>query len=102
MNGDAPKPNSPPPPGVPPETPLDAGSQALSEAFRSSFWIVKVVMVILVFLFIFSGVFVVRPQERAIVLLFGRTVGEGERQLLGSGLHWSYPFPIGEFRKVPI
>src|SRR2546423_3728813 len=101
MNGDAPKPNDPPS-QVPAESPLDAGSQALSEAFRSSFTIVKIVMVLLVFLFIFSGVFVVGPQERAIVLRFGRPVGEGEKQLLGPGLHWSYPFPIGEYRKVPI
>ena len=40
--------NGPPESGVPPETPVDAGSQALTEALRSSFTIVKVVMVLLV------------------------------------------------------
>ena len=38
-------------------TPVDAGSQALSEALRSSFAIVKVVMVILVVVFLASGFF---------------------------------------------
>ena len=55
-----------------PETPMDAGSQALSEALRSSFGIVKILMVILVGVFIFSGVFQVGPQERAILLRFGK------------------------------
>src|SRR2546426_206113 len=100
MNGERP---SNIPPAVPPEMPADTGSQALSEALRSSFGIVKVVMVILVFLFIFSGVFIVGPQERAVVLRFGRApVGQGEKALLGPGLHWSFPYPIDEYIKVPI
>ena len=62
--------------GLPPETPVDAGSQALAEALRSSFAIVKVVMVLLVLLFLASGFFTVGPQERGILLRFGRPVGE--------------------------
>jgi membrane protease subunit HflK len=88
--------------GLPPETPVDAGSQALSEALRSSFTIVKIVMVILVVVFLGSGFFKVNPQEQAIILRFGKPVGEGPRALLGPGLHWSYPYPIDEYRKVSI
>jgi hypothetical protein len=36
-------------------TPVDSGSQALAEALRSSFAIVKVVMLVLLAVFIFSG-----------------------------------------------
>jgi modulator of FtsH protease HflK len=89
-------------PGLPPETPVDAGSQALSEALRSSFAIVKVVMVLLVLLFLASGFFTVGPQERAILLRFGRPVGEGEKALLMPGLHWSLPYPVDESIKVSI
>ncbi len=84
------------------ETPVDAGSQALAEALRSSFGIVKLLMVLLVALFIFSGVFQVSTQERAIVLRFGRPVGDGPKALKGPGLHWSWPYPIDECRKVSI
>jgi membrane protease subunit HflK len=91
-----------PEPGQPPETPVDAGSQALAEALRSSFAIVKVVMVVLVLLFLASGFFTVGPQERAILLRFGRPVGEGEKALLLPGLHWSLPYPIDESIKVSI
>lgn len=101
-NSEEPKPVSPsaPPPG--PLTPDDAGSQALADALRSSFVIVKAVMVLLVIVFFASGVFTVPSQERAIVLRFGRPVGTGEEQLLGPGLHWSFPYPIDEIVRIPI
>ena len=86
----------------PPDTPIDAGSQALSEALKSSFAVVKVVMVLLVIVFLASGFFTVEQQERAIILHFGRAVGEGEKALLGPGLHWSWPYPIDEHVKVSI
>jgi membrane protease subunit HflK len=85
-----------------PEMPVDAGSQALAEALRSSFTIVKFVMAALVVVFLGSGFFKVGPDERAIILRFGKPVGEGEKALLGPGLHWSYPFPIDEYVKVSI
>lgn len=95
-------PDDTPPPAGPPETPLDAGAQALSEALRSSFGIVKVLMVLLVLLFAGSGVFTVGPQEQAMVLRLGRPVGEGKAALLGPGFHLSWPYPIDECVKVPI
>src|SRR5512137_487370 len=94
--------DEPPEPVLPPETPVDAGSQALAEALRSSFAIIKVVMVLLVLLFLASGFFTVGPQERAILLRFGKPVGEGEAALLLPGLHWSLPYPIDESITVSI
>jgi len=86
----------------PAETPVDAGSQALSEALRSSFGILKFVMLLLVGLFFASGLFTVGPQERAIIIRLGKPVGEGEKALLGPGLHYSAPYPIDQYVKVPI
>jgi modulator of FtsH protease HflK len=85
-----------------PVTPDDAGSQALAEALRSSFAIVKVAMLLMVVAFFSSGFFTVGPQEKAVILRFGRPVGEGEKALLNSGWHWSYPYPIDEVVKIPI
>src|SRR5215469_12252278 len=84
-----------------PET-LDAGSQALAEALGSSFTIIKIVMGLMVVAFFFSGFFQVGPQERAVKLRFGKPVGEGEKALLGAGLHWAYPYPIDEVVRIPI
>jgi membrane protease subunit HflK len=84
-----------------PET-QDAGSQALAEALRSSFAIVKIVMLLMVVAFFCSGFFQVGPQEKAVILRFGKPVGEGQKTLLSSGLHWSFPYPIDEVVKIPI
>lgn len=93
--------HAPPAAPLPPETPLDPGSQALAAALKSSFGIVKVAMVVLVIVFLCSGFFTVGPQERAIVLRFGKPVG-GERALLSQGLKFALPYPIDEVVKVPI
>jgi membrane protease subunit HflK len=91
-----------PPPQVPPEKPLDPGSQALADALRSSFFIVKIVMVILLVVFLGSGFYTVGPQERAIVLRFGKVVGEGDDVLKKPGPHLAFPYPIDEVVRIPI
>jgi modulator of FtsH protease HflK len=85
----------------PPEM-QDAGSQALAEALRSSFVIVKIAMVALVFVILGAGFFTVGPQEKAVILRFGKPQGEGQNMLLGAGLHWSLPYPIDEVIRIPI
>ena len=85
-----------------PETPVDVGSQALAEALRSSFAIVRFVMVVLLFVFLGSGFFSVGPEQQAIRLRLGKPVGEGAEALLGPGLHWSLPYPIDEVVKVSV
>jgi membrane protease subunit HflK len=85
-----------------PVTADDAGSQALAEALGSSFAIVKIVMVLMVLAFFASGFFTVGPQEKAVILRFGKPVGEGSKALLTAGLHWSLPYPIDEVVRIPI
>ncbi|MFZ0829102.1 MAG: protease modulator HflK [Verrucomicrobiia bacterium] len=89
-------------PAPAPVGPDDAGSQALAEALRSSFAIVKVAMVLMVVAFFSSGFFTVGPSEKAVILRFGSPVGGGQKVLLGAGLHWSFPYPIDEVVKIPI
>jgi membrane protease subunit HflK len=84
------------------ETPMDSGSRALADALHSSFKIIQVVMVVLFVVFLFSGFFTVGPQEKAVILQFGKPKGEGDKMLLSSGAHWSFPYPINEVIKIPI
>ncbi len=96
-----------PPPPRPPVPPVSAGaddasSQALAEAFGSSFKIVKFLMAGLVLVFLCSGMFVVQPNQLAIVLQFGRPVGTGPDQLKKPGWHWAWPYPINEVVRIPI
>ncbi|HEX9047990.1 MAG TPA: protease modulator HflK [Verrucomicrobiae bacterium] len=85
-----------------PET-QDTGSQALAEALKSSFAIVKVAMVLLVIVIFAAGFFTVKPGEKAVILRFGKPQGEGPKMLLSSGkLYWSLPYPIDEVVRIPI
>jgi membrane protease subunit HflK len=79
----------------------DAGSRALDEALRSSFVLVKILMVALVAVFVCSGMFIVDQNEVAVVLRFGQPVGKGEDQLNGPGWHWAWPYPIDEVVRIP-
>lgn len=93
-----PMPEAPPPP----EVPDDSSSQALSDALRSSFAIIKILMIVLVVVFLGSGFFTVGPQEKAVILRFGKPLGQGDNILLGPGPHWAFPYPIDEVVKIPV
>jgi regulator of protease activity HflC (stomatin/prohibitin superfamily) len=80
----------------------DAGTRALSDALESSFAIVKVIMGGLLVLFLFSGLFKVGTQEKAIILRFGVPVGAGDGKLYDPGLHWAFPPPIDEVVRIPV
>ncbi|MCH7807810.1 MAG: hypothetical protein IIB60_01190 [Planctomycetes bacterium] len=79
------------------EAPLDAASQSLADALRSSFGILKVIMVILVVVYLFSNVSSIASHEQALILRMGSlnpTVRE-------AGLVWAFPFPIEEIVRLP-
>ncbi|MGA2914477.1 MAG: protease modulator HflK [Sedimentisphaerales bacterium] len=81
---------------------MDAGSKSLSDALRISFFVLKIIMVVLVILFFGSGVFTIGPDERAMVLRFGRITGQTTQdRVLEPGLHWVIPYPIEEVIKFP-
>jgi modulator of FtsH protease HflK len=102
LSSPAPLKREPAPAAAPPTAVEDAGALALDEALRTSFRIIKFLMVLLVLFFLASGLFTVNPNEVAIRLSFGRPVGVGNEQLLKPGLHWAFPYPIDEVVRVPV
>jgi membrane protease subunit HflK len=81
---------------------LDAAGRSLTNALQVSFGILKVIMILLLFLLAFSGVFRVQPDEEALVLQFGKFRGEGEDRVLKPGLKFAFPEPISEVIKIPV
>jgi len=85
----------------------DAASQALNEALRVSFWLLKFAMVGVVVLFILSGCYEVKEYERAIVLRFGRVVYTTDPEtrektaVRAPGWHLAWPFLIDEVVRFP-
>lgn len=95
------RPPSPPPPPRP-ESGEDASAQALADALRASFFIVRLIMIGLVVVFLATGFFTVQPQQKALILRLGRPVAEDESALLGPGAHWAFPSPIDEVVRIPL
>lgn len=88
---------------LPSEAPMeDAGTQALSDALASSFRFIRALMVILVAVFLGSGIFTVNPNEVAVLLRLGKPAGFGADAILDPGLHWSFPSPIDEIVRIPV
>ena len=81
---------------------LDAAGKSLTNALRLSFSILKVIMALLVFLFLVSGIFRVQPDEEALVLHFGKLSGEGDSRIRQPGLRFAFPDPIGEVVRIPV
>ena len=82
---------------------LDPASRSLAEALKVSFRVLGAIMAVLVVVYLFSGLFTVASDERAVVLRVGRLVGaQGpvRGEVLKSGLHFSWPYPVDEVIKV--
>ena len=70
--------------------------QALSDALKSSFIIIRFVMLAVVAVIVGSGVLMVEQNQVAILLRFGKPVITEGNPLLQPGLHFAFPDPIDE------
>lgn len=97
-----PQPGAETPVATPPTAVEDASSQALSEALSSSFRVVRFLMLVLIGVFLLSGSFIVQPNEVAILLRFGKPVGEGTAMLRQPGWYFGWPAPIDEVVRIRV
>lgn len=81
---------------------LDAAGKSLSDALHVSFTILKVIMIVLIVAFLASGFRTIGPDERGLVLRFGKIQGVGDEAILRPGAHWVFPYPIDELIKIPV
>jgi modulator of FtsH protease HflK len=81
---------------------LGPGYTYLSNALKVSFVLLQIIMVVLIVIFIVSGIKKVNYDEQALVLRFGKITGVGEGRLHGPGLAWVWPYPVGEIIKIPV
>lgn len=79
------------------EGPLDDANQSLADALRSSFAILKFVMIILVIMYCFSGVQCIEEHQEAVVLRFGKL----QPRIRPPGLSLAFPYPIDETLVFP-
>jgi membrane protease subunit HflK len=82
--------------------PQDAAGKSLGQALRTSFGILKIIMIVLVVLFLASGIFKVQQDEQALILLFGKVQGLGDARILKPGLQYTWPEPFSEIVRIPV
>jgi len=76
---------------------LDPANRSLADALKLSFFVLRLSMLVLVFIYIASGMNSVQEQEKGVRLRFGKIRNQTP---LESGLHFSWPYPLGEFLNV--
>ena len=75
---------------------MDTANQSLAEALKITYGLLKAAMVVLLILFLISGVQSIKEGERGISVRFGKQV----RTNLEPGFQWSFPYPVGEIVRV--
>lgn len=71
---------------------LDPANQSLRDALRLSFRVLQLVMVVLVVVFLFSGLKTIEPGQIGLRLQLGQL----EEEALEPGAHLALPFPAGD------
>jgi modulator of FtsH protease HflK len=77
--------------------PQDAASENLARALRLAFMALSAIMALVLVLFAFSGMTTIQAGQKGIVTIFGRKVAVVE-----PGLHYTWPFPVGQIEPVDV
>lgn len=77
---------------------MDPANQSLADALRFTYRLLRVGMVALIIMFVFSGMKTVNEGERGIKIRFGKIVAQN----LNPGLHWNWAYPVGEMVRVGV
>ena len=82
---------------------VNGGSEALIKMLKWIFSGLRILIIGLLIAFCVSGSFFVRENEQALVLRFGKMVGQPGQELIDSGQwHWAWPAPIDEVVRIPV
>lgn len=83
---------------APPALAVDPAQESLVQALRASFNILRVLMIVMVVLYLFSGIFRVQEGQQGLVARFGELrlneTDEGETPVFGPGWHPALPDPF--------
>ncbi|HAU37145.1 MAG TPA: hypothetical protein DCX07_05450 [Phycisphaerales bacterium] len=75
--------------------PKDPAAESLANALRVSFRLLSVIILIMLGLYLFSGVRTIDANQVGVKTVFGKVVGEVQ-----PGLAYTWPFPVGDIQVV--
>lgn len=76
---------------------MDPANKSLADALKITFRLLQLAMVVLLGLFVFSGLQPVKEGESGLRLMFGRL----EERDVAPGMRFALPAPVGEIVRVP-
>lgn len=76
---------------------MDPAQQQLANALRASFRLLSFIMIIVVILFLLTGLASIDTSQVGVVTRFGKILGIAEE-----GLTYAWPFPVGRIEKLDI
>lgn len=76
---------------------MDPATKSLADALRITYRVLQLGMIVLVIVFVFSGVGTVQTNEKGVRLQSGRI----ESDDLAPGMHFTLPAPFGELVTIP-
>lgn len=77
---------------------MDPANQSLADALRLSFRVLQIVILILIVLFLGSGIVTVPDKNSGVLTRWGKIVPYRGEEALDSGLKYSlWPYPVSEF-----
>ena len=78
-------------------------SRPVLETLRASFKVLRYLMLVLVLLYLGSGIFIVGPEEVAFILRFGKITGNTPAERIKKpGIYYALPFPIDHVERVAV
>src|SRR5690554_3057225 len=80
-----------------PERQMDAAGQSLARALMLSFRLLTLIMMVVVVLFALTGLKRIETGHVGIKTVFGKVIG-----VVGDGLQYTWPFPIGNIEIVDV
>jgi len=78
---------------------IDLAGQSLGKALRLSFLLLTVIIVVLILFFFGRGAFEIPPDQKVVVLRFGRA---DVVRVKDEGLHYAWPSPVDEVVRISI
>ncbi|NOY80941.1 MAG: protease modulator HflK [Kiritimatiellaeota bacterium] len=78
----------------------DRGMQSLVRTLGVLFVALRILIILMLVLFVFGGMFSIKEDEQGMLFRFGKLIPKGDREVLPSGWYWGFPYPVDRVERI--
>ncbi len=78
----------------------DRGMQALVRTLGVLFVALRILIVLMLVVFVFGGMFSIKEDEQGMLFRFGKLIPKGDHDVLPSGWYWGFPYPVDRVEHI--